>query len=125
MVVQLQSPNGTVNGATDPMVAQIQALIEKYDVKNLHTLITTRETSIQPMYNRMDGDYRLWNLTPFTGISDPLYDSTEYLHATDNAPRTFYEKVANWFIQAAPMYRIEMEGRDERLRRIDSAKERL
>lgn len=121
-MVQLQSPNGTQNGGVDP---QILALIAQYDPKALHQRITTRETVIQPMWNRMDGDYNLWSLAPFPGIDESLYDSSEYLHATDNAPRTFANKITNWYNNATPIIRIEMEGRDEQLRRIDSAKERL
>ena len=96
-MVQPQSPNGAQNGGVDPRILQ---LIAQYDPKALHRRITTRETVIQPMYNRMDGDYNLWSLAPFSGIDNSLYDSDQYLHATDNAPRTFANKVANWYNNA-------------------------
>ena len=116
--------NGTQNGV-DPQQAQMLALIDQYRPELLHDRITTRDTSLQPMYGRMDGDYGLWSLQPFQGIDNDLYDSEEYLHATDNAPRTFANKVINWYVNATPIIRIEMAGRSEELRRIDSAKERL
>lgn len=116
--------NGAQNGI-DPQMAQMLALIDQYKPELLHDRITTRDLSLQPLYRRMDGDYGLYTLQPFTGIDNDLYDSEEYLHATDNAPRTFANKVINWFVSAANITRIEMAGRSEELRRIDSAKERL
>ncbi len=116
--------NGTQNG-TDPQMAQILALIDQYRPELLHDRITTRDTSLQPIYSRMDADYSLWSLQPFQGIDNELYDSGEYLHYTSDKPKTFANKIMNWYVNATNITRIEMAGRSEELRRIDSAKERL
>ncbi len=116
--------NGTQNGG-DPQQAQMLALIDQYRPELLHDRITTRDTSLQPIYFRMDGDYSLWSLQPFTGIDNDLYDSPEYLHYTSDKPKTFGNKVMNWYVNATNITRIEMAGRSEELVRIDSAKERL
>ena len=114
-------PNQGLAPTNDPR----QAFVDQYRPENLQRRIQLRDQTLQPLYTRMDQDYNLWRLTPFTGIDSDIYDSKDFLHYTSNEPRTFANKVTNWYNQATLIIRIEQEGRNEGLRRVDSMKERL
>lgn len=120
--------NGSVNGfagADTAQSAQLEAFINQYLPVNLHRRITLREQSLQPLYDRFDGDFKLWTGAKFTGIDNDLYDSTEFLHYTSNEPQTYGKKITNLYNNARMIIRIDTEGRTEDLTRFDSAKERL
>lgn len=124
----VQQLNGSRNGFAGPdtdQSAQLEAFIRQYEPAQLKRRISLREQALQPIYTRFDGDFNRWIGTPFTGISDDLYDSKEYLHYTSNEPQTFGKKIINWYTNAKLNARIDPSGRSEELTRVDSMKERL
>ncbi len=124
--------NGNFNGGLnspsamgDPQMAQMREFLSQYEPTALHERIKLRETALQPLFTRFDNDFSLWRLREFTGIDNELYDSENYLHMTSNAPRTYANKITNAVNKSAMVIRIDQQGRNEIMRRFDSAKERL